>query len=285
MDSTHSRPIGGPVTVPGQAQPDFTRLGFRQLLSDYLDSGYRFSSFQGGATLSGTGTIILRHDIDLSIDMAVEMAEIEATADVQSTYFVLSNSPFYNLTSTQNASALQSICDLGHEVGLHIDASVYSGDLTQVIAGVKEEATLLERITGRAITMYSMHKPGPHISFLPETIGTMTSAYAARFVDEISYSSDSKGWWRFGDFRDSIDFRNRKSLQLLIHPIWWMQEEPLHPALTLDEFIRSLSETLQFKLAMEISAYGVWRGLLRDYGGNAWPTTLPGRTQPTSAID
>ena len=43
--------------------------------------------------------MISRHDIDYSIEKAVELAALEAEENVKSTYFVLLSSEFYNLAA------------------------------------------------------------------------------------------------------------------------------------------------------------------------------------------
>ena len=43
--------------------------------------------------------MILRHDVDLSLDAALRMAELEAEAGAAATYFLMTRSEFYNLDS------------------------------------------------------------------------------------------------------------------------------------------------------------------------------------------
>ena len=40
--------------------------------------------------------LILRHDVDFSLDYALQMAQKEAQNKIRSTYFILLHSPFYN---------------------------------------------------------------------------------------------------------------------------------------------------------------------------------------------
>ena len=53
--------------------------------------------------------VILRHDIDYSLDKAVALAELERELGVSSTYFVLLTSEFYNLLSKDNLSKISKI--------------------------------------------------------------------------------------------------------------------------------------------------------------------------------
>ena len=51
----------------------------------------------------------LRHDVDISIKKAVEMAEVEQAAGLHSTYYILLTSPFYNAFSTDNIQRIKTI--------------------------------------------------------------------------------------------------------------------------------------------------------------------------------
>jgi len=62
----------------------------------------------------------LRHDIDYSLDAALEMASLEASAGVTSTFFLLHTAP-YMTTDSRAIEKLLQIQDFGHEVGLHLN--------------------------------------------------------------------------------------------------------------------------------------------------------------------
>ena len=89
---------------------------YSELLEAAKAGGYRFSFFEGEPS---DGDLILRHDVDLSLDAAVRMAELEAKADVGATYFLMTQSVFYNLGSPEGERALARLRELGHRVGLH----------------------------------------------------------------------------------------------------------------------------------------------------------------------
>ena len=65
------------------------------------------------------GDLILRHDIDLSLDAALRLAELEAAAGARATYFLMTESVFYNLASDEGERTLERLRELGHRVGLH----------------------------------------------------------------------------------------------------------------------------------------------------------------------
>ena len=47
------------------------------------------------------------------------MAELEADAGAAATYFLMTGSVFYNLSSPEGERALERLRELGHRVGLH----------------------------------------------------------------------------------------------------------------------------------------------------------------------
>ena len=61
---------------------EFTYDWYRDFLRRLSAEGYDFRSFDDSL---GDGDVVLRHDIDLSLDAAVKMARIEANAGVEST--------------------------------------------------------------------------------------------------------------------------------------------------------------------------------------------------------
>jgi hypothetical protein len=89
---------------------------YRELLDSATAGGYRWAFFD---TPPEAGTIILRHDVDLSLDAALRMAELEAEAGAGATYFLMTRSEFYNLDSESGRAAIARLRELGHRVGLH----------------------------------------------------------------------------------------------------------------------------------------------------------------------
>ncbi len=74
----------------------FSMDHYREILTSALEIDYKFVGFTQ-TDLSGDRVIYLRHDVDLSFLCAVEMAEVEASLGIRSTYLFLNNSPFYSL--------------------------------------------------------------------------------------------------------------------------------------------------------------------------------------------
>ncbi len=101
---------------------DFTLDGYAALLRAFFDRGYAAVGYADADPAARH--LILRHDLDMSIQAAVRVAEVEASLGVAGHYFVLLRTEMYNPWSEANRSDLRRIADLGHEVGLHLDASL-----------------------------------------------------------------------------------------------------------------------------------------------------------------
>jgi hypothetical protein len=57
-----------------------------------------------------------------------------------------------------------------------------------------------------------------------ETFHQLNAVYGSAVRGETAYISDSTGRWRYGHPFDSEAFKTQKSIQLLTHPIWWIQD-------------------------------------------------------------
>ena len=95
---------------------DFSLGHYRELLDAAKAGGYRFAGFDAAPA---PGALILRHDVDLSLEAAVRLAEVEAEAGAWSTWFLMTRSVLYNLDSREGDAAIARLRELGHRVALH----------------------------------------------------------------------------------------------------------------------------------------------------------------------
>ena len=88
---------------------DFSIRHYKEVLK-HAKKRYSFLTFsEFSKSKKQNNVILLRHDIDYSIDKAFEMAKIESKLGIKSTYFVLLRSSFYNPYSIVNTSQLKKI--------------------------------------------------------------------------------------------------------------------------------------------------------------------------------
>ena len=202
---------------------EFSSDGYLRLLDRLASRGYKTLTFGELGSRTGSLVCLLRHDVDASTDFAVRMAELEAARGVRSTYFVMLRSTLYNLLSRQACADVRRIIDLGHEVGLHFDASHPAAAQAPSLAGqISREMELLSSVTGRPVTAFSLHQPSREL--LTERLDVPAAVNAYALGDEFVYVSDSNRDWRGRDVLALID--EGKPLQILLHPMWWMCHDP-----------------------------------------------------------
>lgn len=207
------------ATRPGEIE--FTYRWYREFLHELRANGYQFKPFSADI---GYGDIVIRHDMDLSIDAAVAMAHIEAALDIQSTYCVLLTSPLYNPNEATHRAALREIQTLGHDVALHFSTHEYwaadEEPPTEAIeARVQAEQDVLETVVGPSETV-SFHRPPEWV--LNRSFDAFRSTYAPEWIDEIGYVADSSQRWR--DEQPTVE-SFPESAQLLTHPGLWARTD------------------------------------------------------------
>jgi len=161
--------------------------------------------------------LILRHDIDLSLESALKMAEIESDMGVRSTYFVLLSSGIYNSFDGKNVEMIRQISGLGHEIGLHYDVNQYErygGDNDQ---SLEMELKALGLISGKRVRSISSHAPRRPSSFL--NISNCISADDPRLREV--YVHDSQRLWAIKSLTILLNDSPRR-VQLAIHPCLWI---------------------------------------------------------------
>ena len=74
----------------------YNRDSLEKILNFYSHEGYVWETDPKNM-LQGEQKIFLRHDIDVSLEVAREMAKTEEKYAVNSVFFIMVNSPFYNI--------------------------------------------------------------------------------------------------------------------------------------------------------------------------------------------
>lgn len=255
-----------------ESTADFTEGGLIRMLLDLRNAGYEFGAFTN-AEVPPQGQVILRHDVDLDLVAAQRIAQIECDLGVSATFFFLVSSNLYNVMSVEGRTTCKQILSLGHHIGLHFDPTVFGSTEEEFDTGLSSERRLLEEVTGLPISVFSLHKPGNRSQLYPVGPEGLLNTYSRRFFSDIAYSSDSSGWWRFGSFIESDDFRSHRSVQLLLHPIWWTGLLGEHPGKRLDRLVDDLRVKGQSQIASTIDPYGLYLAERKDELGG-WPTDL-----------
>jgi len=174
----------------------FELAHYRELLQAAKAGGYRFAFFDRPPE---PGAVLLRHDVDLSLDAALATAELEAEAGAVATYFLMTRSEFYNLDSPSGTAAIEQLRGLGHRVGLH---------------AVWPHVDRDERFD----PVLAWHNPDPE--YMREPVEGFLNVMEAPWADV--YRSDSNQHWRQGCPHEELAAGAFERLQLLTHPEIWV---------------------------------------------------------------
>lgn len=188
---------------------------YKALITTFINKGYSFVSFDD--FVLPEGQVALRHDIDYDVKLAWMTAKAEKELGVISTFFFLLRSPFYNPFGEMEFKMIKEIKEMGHTISIHFDPVLYE-DFHQ---GFENEVVLFEMMFNTKVKIISLHRPNDFFQNYDLPIGQVNHTYQSKFFKEKKYISDSTGIWRFGIPYDTAEFAAFKSIQLLIHPIWW----------------------------------------------------------------
>lgn len=190
----------------------FTLDHYGELLDAAAAGGYRFARFDGEGPQPGD--LLLRHDVDLALEAALAMAELEAERGATATYFLMTESVFYNLDSHEGLGALDRLRALGHAVALH---------------AVHPRAEL----DGRFDPVVAWHNPDP--DYMTAPVAGAENVMGERYFDPRRYRSDSNAHWRSGCPHDDLRAGRFEWLQLLTHPEIWV-----YPGETMGDTMRAM---------------------------------------------
>jgi hypothetical protein len=175
----------------------FDLAHYRELLDAAKAGGYRFAGFD---LEPAAGDLILRHDVDLSLDAALALAEVEAEAGAWSTWFLMTRSVFYNLASHEGERAIARLRELGGRIAHH---------------AVWPNVDMDERF----VPVVAWHNPDPEYMTAP--IEGVVNVMTAPWFHPEHYRSDSNGHWRHGCPHSQLAAGGFEWLQLLTHPEIW----------------------------------------------------------------
>ena len=198
---------------------------YRDLLDAAVAGGYRWARFDAEPR---PGDLLLRHDVDLSLEAARTMARIEHERGATATYFLMTESVFYNLDSALGRDTLAELRDLGHAVALH---------------AVHPRAPHDERFD----PVLAWHNPDPE--YVHEPVDGFLNVMQPPWFTKGRYRSDSNQHWREGCPHGELRAGAFEWLQLLVHPEIWV-----YPGATMGETMRAMAEAKTHELFEHLAA-------------------------------
>jgi hypothetical protein len=146
--------------------------------------------------------ILLRHDIDFSLEYAYELANFEYDLGIKSSYYVYLHAPTYNALSPKSMGMIRAMKGMGHEIGLHYDSRY----------NIEDEEIIVARIADTNCNSATQHFPASN-----------GRIFGSVWIDpndlKIKYISDSGRNWREKCLCSNIGKHDK--LHVNMHPEWW----------------------------------------------------------------
>ena len=103
---------------------NFTLKHYEEICNIIAKSQYKICFFNNYSS-DYKNVLILRHDVDQSLEQSIKIATIENKYNIKSTFFLWLRSPFYNIFEKRYSDIIYEIASLGQQIGLHFDESSY----------------------------------------------------------------------------------------------------------------------------------------------------------------
>jgi len=195
-------------------------------LKEHFDAHYVISEIPQIFSQILRPKFIIRHDIHQSLINGLELAKIEKEFSVRASYMIDVLSPNLNLSKKENRSIIQEIINRGHEVGLYVfHSSPGSGNPKTLDLNADEiisQSRHLEALIKKRIFSVSFPKEYCNIPEDSFFIGQKVSASSKILMDE--FLSDINDLENHQMFLSKIKKRDKKILQVLIHPELWCKD-------------------------------------------------------------
>ncbi|MCS6955740.1 MAG: hypothetical protein NZM44_05225 [Candidatus Calescibacterium sp.] len=172
---------------------------------------------------NGEKGVILRHDVDFDVESAYRLALVEHEMGIKTSYFFLVTCHTYNLFSYVNRYYVQKIKEMGHEIGLHFDPTVYSYNSFEELKNyVDKEAQILSFLINEKVESISLHNPSVYNSF--PLFDGYKNAYDPLIFGDDKYISDSCMDFRGKNIYEFIKKSEIHVIQILLHPFHFTEE-------------------------------------------------------------
>lgn len=197
-----------------------------------------------------SSVIGMRHDVDDnvgSLDTALALARWEMARGYRSTYYLLHDSHYWS----DVAPAAVELVELGHEVGLHVNAigeAIRQGrpDPVEILTEALEtlrEAVPVSGVVAHGDSLCHRHRfvndeifvncrraeygaadrEAGGVKITPIDLADLGLAYDANWIGRGDYLSDSGGRWS-QPFDEVLErWPASGQLHMLVHPDWWAQ--------------------------------------------------------------
>lgn len=177
--------------------------------------------------------ILMRHDVEYSVDRAYALSKVEESMDFRSVFFFQWTNNTYNILSRRNMDMIKDMHERGQTIGLHFALNGLT-DMQQVRKQIQKEIEILNDMFGFEIDQFSVHRPSPDVLKENIKLPGIINAYQDDFftfapnVTEdsklgVKYLSDANHIWRYG-YPDEKNITENDKVQILTHPFAWTKK-------------------------------------------------------------
>lgn len=176
---------------------------------------------------------VIRHDVEFSVERAYQMAKLEESLQINTSYMFQIRNNAYNLFSKGNILMVKEIKDMGHEVGLHVHFGSLN-NLNEIKKYILHDISVMEGFLEMPIDRFSFHRPPKEILRMNLKLEGLINAYEDRFFEfreenegfenlKIKYIADSRHAWNYG-YPDETTIKSHSKLHFLFHPYSWTEQ-------------------------------------------------------------
>lgn len=208
----------------------FSYEDYREILRIIKSTGHQ-SSYK--KAINQDEFIIMRHDVEYSVERAYKLSKVEESMDFTSNYFFQWTNNTYNILSKRNMDMIRDMHERGQHIGLHFALNGMT-DMSQIRSRIEKELDILSDMFGFAVDTFSIHRPSRDVLAENIHIPGRLNAYQDDFFTfaedvnentpvEVKYMSDANHIWRYG-YPDEANIKGHKKVQILTHPFAWTKE-------------------------------------------------------------
>ncbi len=208
----------------------FSYEDYRKIISIIKETGL-YATYE--EALTRDKFIIMRHDVEFSVDRAYKLSKVEESMDFRSSFFFQWTNNSYNILSRKNRDILTDMHERGQHIGLHFALNGMT-DMKLIRERIRQEMDMLSNMLGFEINTFSIHRPSPDVLAENIKLPGIINAYQDEFFTfnpeansqsqlEVKYMSDANHIWRYG-YPDEDNIKGNNKVQILTHPFAWTKK-------------------------------------------------------------
>jgi len=203
---------------------------YREIISAIKESG---NACNYEEALHKDRFVIMRHDVEYSVERAYELSKVESEMDFVSTWFFQWTNNSYNILSRRSQAMINDMYARGHHIGLHFAVNGLT-DMKQIRRQIVKEMRILSNMFDFEISQFSVHRPSAAILAENIKLPNVINAYQDEFFTfapeitkdtqlKVKYMSDANHIWRYG-YPDRENILGHDKVQILTHPFAWCEK-------------------------------------------------------------